>query len=336
MRGETRVGHRHVSCRMLQIESLIKSGKRYGLKELAEYFEVSPRTIQRDLEAMRERLGAPVVYDRFRGGFYYERNFSLPRPEFSEGELIALFMTEKLVSCLEGTPYAAGLVSAAGKLRLLLTDGGKIGPERDFDFISIAGDPLRGNELEVGRVFAGLETARRYGRRVEITHFSVQHNRLTRRLLDPYHLYLWRGTWYVIGFCHLRGEVRIFALDRIGETRETGESFRVPEDFRIEDYLKSSWGIERGEPVRVKIRFDPRQAGWIREREWHPSQRLTEVEDGGLLFEVEVMGLREIKQWVMGFGALAEVLEPAELREEIGEEVRRMGIKYGLKQDSQD
>lgn len=110
--------------------------------------------------------------------------------------------------------------------------------------------------------------------------------------------------------------------------RLTDELFQIPKDFKIEDYLKHSWGIERGEPVTVKIRFDNYQARWIRERIWHPSQRLRDLEDGGLIFEAEVAGLREIKQWVLGFGPHAEVLEPLELKEQIRQEIRRMREIY--------
>lgn len=320
-------GNRNITCRMLQIERLIKSGGRYGLKELAGFFGVSERTIQRDLSAMRTILGAPLGYDRLRGSFYYRREFSLPRPDFSKGELVALFMTEKLLSSFEGTPYAAALSSAAAKIRVLLTDGGPE-PAGEADFISVACDPLRGDELKVAEHFAVLERARRDGRRVELVYHSMRRDGSTRRPVDPYHLYMWRGAWYLVGFCHLRNEVRIFALDRMETVRETGAGFTIPDDFRIEDYLKNSWGIERGAPARVKIRFDAYQAKWIRERTWHGSQRITELPDGGLIFEVVVGGLREIKEWVMGFGAHAEALEPEELRKEIREEVRRMDEMY--------
>jgi predicted DNA-binding transcriptional regulator YafY len=324
MKNRIRVGGRITSYRMFKIEQLIKSGKNYGIKDLADEFEVSPRTIQRDLDSMRELMGAPLVYDRFKKGFYYDQEFSLPKPNLNEGEIIALFLTDKLLAQLEGTPYAAYLASAGEKLRCLLTDQVSFFMEQEADFISIASVPLRGDEVKLAERFAVLEKARRQKCSVEIEHYSVQHNQLTRRVLAPYHLHLREGTWYVIGYCHLRKEVRLFALDRVSEVKALNEQFEIQPGFNIEEYLKNCWGIERGESVRVKVRFDAFQAKWIRERVWHPSQELIEREDGGLNFLAEVTGLREIKQWVLGFGEHAEVLEPVELRDEIRAEIERL------------
>lgn len=325
------MGNRSATFRMIRIEQHLKKNKYGNLRELADLLEVSQRTVQRDLETMRDLLGAPVIYDRYHKGYYYGREFVLPRIDLTEGELVALFLTEKLLSYLEGTPYAVQLASAGTKLRLLLTDktsGDAREAARTRDYISIASEPLRGDELRLAKFFACLETARRQGRRVEHAYYSIQREEASVRKLDPYHLHLWEGSWYVIGYCHLRCAVRTFALDRVQEIRILDEKFRVPPDFKIEDYLRNCWGIERGAPARVQIRFDAHQARWIRERIWHPSQSLRELSEGRLLMEVEVAGWREIKQWVLGFGAHAEILEPAELREEIRREIMAMTEVY--------
>lgn len=204
--GKNSTGRRNVSYRMIRIEQLLKTGKYYSLKELAERLEVSPRTIQRDLAAMRDFMGAPLVYDRFRKGFCYEKDFTLPRPNLNEGELVALFLTEKLLSYLEGTPYAASLASAGAKLRMLMTDEADLPSEMDAAYISFACDPLRGDEVKLAENFAKLELARKQNRRAEITHYSVLREEATLRRIDPYHFYLWHGTWYLIAFCHLRGK----------------------------------------------------------------------------------------------------------------------------------
>ena len=102
----------------------------------------------------------------------------------------------------------------------------------------------------------------------------------------------------------------------------------MPDDFRIEDFLRSSFGVFQGEPRKVKIRFAPEAAGYIQEKVWHESQKIRPQKDGSILFEAEVAGTDEIKYWIMTWGAKAEVLAPASLREEIRREAAEMLGRY--------
>jgi len=98
----------------------------------------------------------------------------------------------------------------------------------------------------------------------------------------------------------MRGEVRIFALDRIKMLHETKETFEVLEEFSLEDFMGRSFGVFKGEPVRVKIWFSPEVAGYIKEKIWHESQEIHQKDDGSIIFEAEVAGVEEIKFWVEG------------------------------------
>ena len=149
------------------------------------------------------------------------------------------------------------------------------------------------------------------------------------RVVHPYHLRFREGAWYLIGFCSLRNDVLIFAVDRIRNLEVLYKKFEYPADFNIEKYLEGVWGIMRGEPYQVAIRFDPFQARWIRERPLRDGESLEELPDGGVVFKAEVSGLTEIKQWALSFGSHSEVLEPEELREEIRREIEGMREIYG-------
>ncbi|MGD8388780.1 MAG: WYL domain-containing protein, partial [Desulfobacteraceae bacterium] len=113
----------------------------------------------------------------------------------------------------------------------------------------------------------------------------------SRRRVDPYRIWFFNGTFYLIGFCHKRGEVRIFALDRIRMLSMTRASFEVPEDFDLEAFLRPSLGVFQDEPVRVRVRFAPEAAGYIQEKVWHETQVILEQGDGAIVFEAEVAGL---------------------------------------------
>ena len=97
-------------------------------------------------------------------------------------------------------------------------------------------------------------------RRVEIFYYAMSQRKRTKRKVDPYRIWFFNGTFYLIGFCHLRNEIRTFALDRIRMLSPTEETFTVPEDFKLEDFLRSSFGVFQGKPRKVKIRPLPIQA----------------------------------------------------------------------------
>ena len=121
----------------------------------------------------------------------------------------------------------------------------------------------------------------------------------------------------MLGFCHLRQDNRLFAVDRIREMILTDTTFETPQDFDMENLLRASFGAFFGEPVQVVIHFSPRVAGYIVEKCWHESQVVEMQKDGSLIFRVEISGIEEIKFWILGWGKDAVVLEPDDLREEI-------------------
>jgi len=136
--------------------------------------------------------------------------------------------------------------------------------------------------------------------------------------VDPLALWFHDGTFYLIGRCHLKKCVLVFAVDRIRSFEATGDTFTRPADFDPERFLATSFGVFQGDPVRVKILFAPDVAGYVLEKTWHPSQKVAARKDGSLLFEAKVAGTREIKLWVLRWGAKAQVLAHQSLREEIG------------------
>jgi predicted DNA-binding transcriptional regulator YafY len=297
---------------------------------LAAKLEVSPRTIERDIELLRDRMQAPLEYDRLRRGYCFTKDFYMPTPNLTEGETISLFLGLKLMSQVEGLTYKTELSSLREKLKCLLGSGGKLSGPKLEKFISFNIEPLRGEDRMVAEHLSGLRRAAQECLVVKMCYRSMSREKQLERVVHPYHLRFHEGAWYLIGFCSFRNEVRIFAVDRIRELEVLTEKFDYPADFNIEKYLEGVWGIMRGQPFQAVIRFDPFQARWIRERTLRDGESLEELPDGGVVFKAEVSGLTEIKQWALSFGGHAEVLEPEELRREIRQEVERMRENYGL------
>jgi predicted DNA-binding transcriptional regulator YafY len=164
---------------------------------------------------------------------------------------------------------------------------------------------------------------------IEIVYYTMSRKKETRRKVNPYRVWFFDGTFYLIGLCHMRSEVRIFALDRIKMLHQTRETFTVPEDFNLDDFMGASFGVYQGPPILIKVWFHPDVAGYVREKIWHGSQKVHQQDDGSIIFEAEVAGTDEIRFWIMTWGSKAEILEPESLREEIRAEAERMARRYG-------
>ena len=149
-----------------------------------------------------------------------------------------------------------------------------------------------------------------------------------RRKVDPYKVMFFDSTFYLIGHCHLRKEVRMFVLDRIKMMNITDETFEVPSDFDLETYMQSPFKVIHDKPVKVKIRFDKKAAGYIKEKIWHHTQKIEAQKDGSINFEAEVAGTDEVRHWVMSWGKSAEVIQPKSLRHEIAQELSDCLGKY--------
>jgi predicted DNA-binding transcriptional regulator YafY len=188
--------------------------------------------------------------------------------------------------------------------------------------------PYKRYRKSLTSLFDALNRAIADHRAMYITYFTMSRGQDSRRRIDPYSMWYFDGSFYVIGYCHLRSDIRVFAVDRIKAFRVTSETFQRPAEFSGGEFMKTSFGVFQGRPTRVLIRFSAAVAGYVREKQWHESQVLTDNPDGTVDLEMEVAGIREIKLWVLGWGAQAEVLAPEALRREIKAEIRAMNKRY--------
>jgi predicted DNA-binding transcriptional regulator YafY len=315
--------------RLLTLDRLVRAGDYPNARTMASALEVHPRTVYRDLDFLRDSWGAPLEFSHQHNGYYYrDADFALPLLRLSEGELVALFLAERVMEQYRGTPYVRDLATAFRKLTAHLPDAVTVDLAHLADAYSFRGPDTGAGDL---RRFRRVARAVKEGRQLELVYWSASRDEVCRRVVDPYHLAGVGGEWYLVAYCHLREEVRMFAPGRIRSVRETGRRFERPADFRIDAYLDSSFRAMRseGEPQRVRLLFSPEAARYVREKVWHPSQRRRERKDGALELSLKVSHLLEVKQWVLSYGGACEVLEPEELREQVREELRRASGLYG-------
>lgn len=316
--------------RLLFIDRKISEGRFPNCRSLAEEWEVSRKTIQRDLEYMRYQLDAPLEYDQVRRGYYYtEQNFSLPAISLKESDLFAIFLAEKVLAQYEGTPIYDNLCTVFQKIEDSLPDKVLPGCNHDlchFSFLSQSYthvDPV---------VWQAVFSCLRHQNRLEMEYQSRQSQEPVTRTIDPYHGIRFDGDWYVVGYCHLRGDIRTFSLARIKSVRKLDERFRIPPDFNFRTHIGSHFGVHwtDNNDILVRIRFNRTAARFIRERNWHPTQQVEDLPDRSLILTLTVNHLLELKRWILSWGSAARVLEPAELAEELRRESEAMTESYAV------
>jgi predicted DNA-binding transcriptional regulator YafY len=155
--------------------------------------------------------------------------------------------------------------------------------------------------------------------RLDMAYLPLRTDKETVRQVDPLKVYYLDGSIYLIGFCHLRGQVRMFVLDRIKMLRLTDERFEPPEDFDLDEFMASSFKVMHDDLYRVKVRISRQWSRWVGEKIWHESQKMEKLPDGGLEITFKVAGLDEIRMWVLSLAPQARVVEPKELRQAVFE-----------------
>lgn len=313
--------------RMMRLHEKLKAGKFPNCRKLADELEVSSKTIQRDIDFMRDRLNLPIEYDQLHFGFAYtEPVTSFPSIEVSEGEIVALFVAKKALAQYQGTPFEKPLHTAFGKITRGLTDA------VDFHWGDVdASISFRG----LGRSVADLELFEAVSRAVlNSQELLFEYKKLAGshyepRRVQPYHLGCVENQWYLFAFDLARNQLRTFALPRMRHARNTKARFTRPSDFSIGKHLGDSFGVFTGKPrYRVRIRFDAFAARLVRERHWHPSQKIKQLRNQEIELTLDLGGLEEIERWVLSWGAHARVLEPPALVEQVRAAARQIAGSY--------
>ncbi|MGD9372134.1 MAG: transcriptional regulator [Desulfobacterales bacterium] len=307
------------------IQTLISSHKGKSAAELAEVLDCGWRTVYRDLEAL-QIAGFPLYSEKINGKSFWSlldtAKHSIPIP-FNLMELMALYFSRGIMNVLKNTFLKDSLESLFEKIKATL-------PPEYIDYLSridksleVRSKPYK-QHGKLHEIIEMISEAAVHRKHVDISYFTMSRKKESRRRVAPFKIWFFDGRFYLIGDCGLRQDVRIFALDRISKIDQTDETFEMPADFNVDDFMKSSFGVFHGESVEVRIWFAPEVAGYIREKVWHDTQTIESRKDGSIVFEAEVAGTKEIKYWVLTWGAKAVVLAPKSLRDEIRAEATAM------------
>ena len=319
------------------IQALMSSRRGKSVSELALELECHIRTVYRDLEAL-QAAGFPFYNEQIgRQSFWSlmdaaKRKIPIP---LDLTELMALYFSRDMMKMLKDTVFYDSLETLFQKIKATLPQAYITYLSRIETSLSVHAKPYKpyGDYREI---IDRVNEAVLQKRCLRMDYYTMHRREKVSRTVAPYKIWFFDGSFYLIGYCRLRKDVRIFALDRIRRLETTPETFEIPESFDMGAFMKSSFGVFHGAPVRVKVRFSPDIAGYITEKIWHDSQIIEHEPDGAVLFTAEVAGTDEIKFWILNWGAKAEVLEPISLREAIRTEARAMLEVYGRGENARD
>lgn len=284
-----------------------------------------PRTVRRDLAAL-EAANFPLVTERVEGevrwrlldGFH-----NVPALRLAPTELMALAFGRRLLTPLEGTEIRASLDSALAKAAASI-------PTPALDYVrqlehsfSVGIGPHKSYRQHRTTIDA-LTQAIANTRTVQMRYYSASRGKTARREVDPYRLRYVDGALYLIGYCHWRRDVRMFAVERIQSLSPTDHPYQMPLHFDTEAYVEDALVVMRGERIEVELIFDRATAAWVKDRIWHPSQKLKRLKGGRLQMTLAVANTRELLGWVLSFGAGVRVVKPEALRTAVGEEARKI------------
>jgi predicted DNA-binding transcriptional regulator YafY len=312
--------------RLLFIDREIRRGRYPNCRSLAAEWEVSSKTIQRDIDYLRDELGAPLAYDPLRHGFLYtEPAYRLPSIDITERDLFAVCIAEQTLRAFRSTPLHDRLQGVFERIGAALPDRVSVRPSWLDERITVMPEPSTRIAPEV---WDRLADALRGCRCLRLVYAGIG-KAAAPRVVEPYHLVSYRGEWYLLAYCRRSRGARTFALSRIRAAELLEETASPPETFDGREIIEEQFGIIRGgRPRRVRIRFSPRAAAYIREREWHAGQVLRDTPEGGVELAYTTRHLYEVKDWVLSWGQDARALAPPALVRELAREIAAMAAHY--------
>jgi predicted DNA-binding transcriptional regulator YafY len=313
--------------RILAIDRLIREGKYPTTNKLAAKLEVTSRTIQRDIEYMRDMYGAPIEYCTEHRGFHYsETNFFIKSVPLTEGELFSIALFDQLLDQYRNTPLEQKLRKIFSKIIQCLPDN--VDVESNFLTTQMTFIPDPAGKIDL-TAFKTIFTALKNHRTMSFDYRPLSKETFMKRTVDPYHAVCQKGNWYFIGYCHDKQEPRMFSFSRVQKAVVTKNAFIVPDDFNADEYFDREMGVwaSARTPYTVELLFDKEIRTYVLERQWHSTQTMRENNDGSVQVKFTTTQMPELFRWVMGQGHTVKVLGPAELITKVKEEA---GIVRGM------
>ena len=321
------------TARLYRIETLIRARGHVSLQTLMDELEVSRATLKRDLEYLRSRMGAPIEYDAFLGGYRFGAAYAGPKHElpglwFDEGELYSLLTAQQLLGSLDSDGLLSRhLQPLLDRIHHLLASGqGEASAATLMQRVKIVSAQRR---PVPSRVFERVSAALLSRRRLHLRYLTRARREVSERDVSPQRLVHYRSTWYVDAWCHRVKALRRFALDAIEEATVLPLAAREVALSTLTTSMDAGYGIyASGERRWAVLRFDAQAAQWARREQWHPLQEVRDNPDGGFELRLPFVDVGELAMDVLRHGDQLVVLSPPDLVAEVRRRLHAAGSRY--------
>jgi predicted DNA-binding transcriptional regulator YafY len=320
--------------RFYKIEMLIRNRGCVGFATLMEELGVSRATLKRDLEYLRDRMHAPIVYDRYDNGYRFDlqpgnraqAQHELPGVWFSEREIHALLTMHQLIQQLDsGGMLARHLQPLLDKLHGMLgaSDGEAKELMKRVKIVTPARRPVE------ARFFELVGSALLQRRRIEMTYYTRGRKAESHRVVSPQRLVHYRNTWYLDAWCHRNDGLRRFSLDAMRDGAMLEQRAKDVAIKTVEAELDGGYGIFAGAKVQwATLQFTPEAAQWVAHEQWHPEQQAVLADDGSLTLRVPYADATELAMDVLRHGEQVRVVAPAGLAATVVKRLRDAATLY--------
>jgi len=306
--------------RFYKIDQLLQERRVVPMEMLIDELGVSHATVKRDLEYLRDRLNAPIIWDREFRGYRYDipqkdsPRYSLPGLWFNASEVHALLTMEYLLSNLQPGLLGPHIDPLRTRIRLLLESGDHSAEEvaRRIRILHMAARPV-----EPG-YFQAISSALLGRRRLRIHHYNRKTDEVIERDVSPQRLVYYRDNWYLDAWCHLRRGLRSFGVDAIRDADPLKKKARDIPDHALDTELGAGYGIFAGRRTqKAMLRFTAERARWVAREVWHPEQKGYFDEKGCYVLAFEYSNDTELVMDILRYGPDVEVLKPLSLRQKL-------------------
>ncbi|MBF0341068.1 MAG: YafY family transcriptional regulator [Magnetococcales bacterium] len=318
--------------RFYRIDQLLQEKQVVPVETFLEELGVSMATFKRDITYLRDRLNAPIVWDRTQRGYCYEESdetigprFELPGLWFNASEIHAILTMEHLLTHLQPGLLATHVAPLRTRLRMLLTNDDHSADE----VVSRIRVLHQGGRKVEQPLFEKIANALLSRRVLRILHLNRHRGEVLEREVSPQRLVFYRDNWYLDGWCHLRNDIRSFALDAMQNVFITNQKATDLPDSQLDQYLTAGYGIFGGAGTQTAvIRFSSERSRWVAHESWHPDQKGAFDAEGRWVLSFPYSNDTELVMDILRHGPDAEVLEPSELRDAIQKKLQETLLRY--------
>lgn len=313
--------------RLLKIYMALANARQgVTIAELEEQTGVTRRTLNRDLALLGEDhlVEAREGHDDNRKRWVLLPAGPASTISFTKGELMALHLGRSMLAFARGTELGEAMSSAFDKVTARLGTGTFEDLARKYYALPDA-PPVEAGSERFDDVLNEAQSALDKSQRLELTYPQSDGVAVRKLVVDPLTMAYFRGRLYLLALGEGYPGPHPFALHRVVEARWLrGEAARVPDGYSPEEHFSSSFGLfTGGEVTTVRVHFAPRAARYARERRWHASQRVVDLQGGGCEMSWELPLTPDLESWLLSFGDAATVQAPATLRRTMRDRLRR-------------